>query len=104
MAYSLIELEFQFTDKTTKKWQVGPFASNSYAVQSLKANVKSFNANYDGVTDPLNPEAKGVPSWYNLVTNENGAKLLFSANGYPDVPILNATIITRNETEINLYN
>lgn len=100
--YSMIELEFQFQDKTTKKWQVGPFATNAPAVTDLKVNVKQFNAEYDG-SEVLDPEATGVPSWYDLVTNDNGSKLLFSANGYPEVPILNAAIITRNETDIALY-
>lgn len=97
MAYSTVELEFQFTDKTTKKWQIGPFETN--ALESLKAKIKAFNAKYDGNTGM----GGNIPSWYNLVTNDSGAKLLMSNSGYPNVPILNAVIVNRQETNIPLY-
>lgn len=96
MAYSTVELELQFTDKTTKKWQIGPFATINSA--TLKSNIKSFNEKYSGEAG-----LGGKPSWYDLVTSDSGAKLLLSNSGYPNVPILNAVIVNRQETDIPLY-
>lgn len=103
MAYSIVELEFQFQDKTTKKFQIGPFATSAAAISSMKNNVKAFNEKY-GLSPDMSMEHPARASWYSLITNENGSPLMFSDDGaYPNVPILNATVITRQETDINLY-
>lgn len=88
MAYCEIELEFQFEDKSTKKVTFGPYSETAVAITSLKNNVKTFNeTNSD---------------WYESFVNENGSKLIASGNVYPNSPILNATIITNDITEIPL--
>ena len=105
MATSNIEIVFGFKDNTTKKITVGPFASNSPALASLKTNIIFFNSSYtadtweytingslggDNPADPLNEVT--IP----LIVNKDGYGLLDTK------PIIEAYITTTNITEINL--
>ena len=81
MATSTIKLTFGFEDDTKRDLTLGPFATNSAAVTGAKANVKAFNE-------------MDIPSIEGLILSDDGA----SCTG-----IAAASVITVNETEINLY-
>lgn len=80
MATSDIKLTFGFEDETTRNLNIGPYATNAAALTGAKANIISFNAN------DLN-SVKG---------------LLLSDDGASCTGVIDAHIITVNETEINL--
>ncbi len=88
MDYVDVELEFQFVDKTTKKLTYGPFTINDPMLNTLKENIKTLNATY--------------AQWWENFGNEDGSPLIVAGGVYPNVPILNATIIARSESELNL--
>ena len=80
MATSDLKLTFGYEDETTRNLNIGPYATNAAALAGAKANIISFNVN------DLN-SVKGI---------------LLSDNGANCTGIVDAHIITTNETEINL--
>lgn len=80
MATSTMKLTFGYEDESKRDISFGPFAQNAAAISGAKANIKSFNAN-------------DVSSVADLLLSDDGA----SCTG-----IIAASIITVNETEINL--
>ena len=80
MATTNIKLSFGFTDETTRDLNIGPFATNAAAVTGAKTNIMAFNSN-------------DVNDVAGLILSDDGA----SCTG-----IVAASIITTNETEINL--
>lgn len=80
MATSTMKLSFAFEDETKRDISFGPFATNAAAITGAKANIKAFNQNdVDAI-----------------------AGLLLSDNGASCTGIAAASIVTVNETEINL--
>ena len=79
-ATSTLNLKFGFADETTRDVKIAPFATNAAAIQGAKSNVMAFNAN-------------DVPDIAGLLLSDDGA----SCTG-----IVGASVITVNETEINL--
>lgn len=80
MATSDLKLTFGYQDETTRNLNIGPYATNAAALSGAKANIISFNAN----------ELNSVKS------------ILLSDSGASCTGIVDAHIITTNETEINL--
>ena len=80
MATSDLKITFGYEDESTRNLNIGPYATNAAALSGAKANIISFNAN------DLN-SVKGI---------------LLSDNGASCTGIVDAHIITTNETEINL--
>lgn len=80
MATSELKLKFGYADETTRDVKIAPFATNAAAISGAKVNIMNFNAN-------------DVPSVAGLLLSDSGA----SCTG-----IVGASIITVNETEINL--
>ena len=80
MATSDLKLTFGYEDETTRNLNIGPYATNAAALSGAKTNIISFN------TNDLN-SVKGI---------------LLSDNGASCTGIVDAHIITTNETEINL--
>lgn len=79
-ATSDLKLTFGFEDESTRNLNIGPYSTNAAALSGAKANIISFNAN------DLN-SVKG------LILSDGGANC---------TGIVDAHIITVNETEINL--
>ena len=75
-----LKLTFGFTDETTRKLNIGPYATNAAALTGAKANIISFNSN------DLN-SVKGI---------------LLSDDGASCTGIVDAHILMTNETDINL--
>ena len=80
MATSDLKITFGYEDESTRNLNIGPYATNAAALSGAKANIISFN------TNDLN-SVKGI---------------LLSDNGASCTGIVDAHIITTNETEINL--
>ena len=80
MATSTMKLTFGFEDETKRDFSVGPFGQGAAAISAAKTNIKAFNAN-------------DVDSIAGLLLSDDGA----SCTG-----IIAASIVTVNETEINL--
>lgn len=87
MAYINIELTFQNIDREPKKMIIGPFRTNAPFLNNLKTNIKTFNTTTEEQV-----------AWYNSV-GINGKGLLMQGQ-YPNVPIIEAAIITTNETDV----
>ncbi len=80
MATSNIKLTFGFADESTGNLNLGPYAETAAAVMGAKQNIIDFNTN-------------SVDDIQSLILSESGA----SCTG-----IVDAHIITVEETEINL--
>lgn len=80
MATSTLKLTFGFGDESKRDLSLAPFATNAAAISGAKANIKAFNASDTAVI----------------------AGLLLSDAGASCTGIAAASIITVNETEINL--
>ena len=80
MATSTMKLTFAFEDETKRDISFGPFGQGAAAISGAKTNIKAFNAN-------------DVDSVAGLLLSDDGA----SCTG-----IIAASIVTVNETEINL--
>lgn len=92
MSYVNIELEFKFQDETTKKITYGPYQTDTAITSTLASRIIAANiedAEYN---------------WTDGIINSNGSPLIPNSveNIYPNVPIVNAAIITTDETPINL--
>jgi len=79
-ATSDIKLTLGFTDDSTRNLNIGPFATDAAALTGAKANIMAFNDN-------------DVTTIQGLILSDGGA----SCTG-----IVDAHIITVDETEINL--
>lgn len=79
-ANSDLKLTFGFADETSRNLNIGPYATTAAALSGAKANIINFNTN----------ELDSVKS---LILSDDGA----SCTG-----IIDAHIITVNETDINL--
>ena len=68
MSSSTLSVNFAFSDATTKVYSMGPFASNSVAVQQFKMRLKMFNS-VDETTQ------KKFTNLSEILKSENGAEL-----------------------------
>lgn len=89
MSYAQIELALKFEDESTGKLTFGPYATNSAAISGLKQRIKGFNAG-TSITG----------GWYGDIVNADESKLVQPGGTYPNVPIVEATIVTTNETRV----
>ncbi len=87
MAYINVEIVFQNIDREQKKLTIGPFRTTAPFLNNLKTNIKTFNTT-------LSEQV----TWYDAI-GINGKGLLMQGQ-YPNVPIIDAAIITTNETDV----
>lgn len=92
MSYVNIELEFKFQDETTKKITYGPYQTDTAVTSTLASKIISANTE------------DSEYNWTDGIVNSNGSPLIPNSaeNIYPNVPILNAAVITTDETDIDL--
>lgn len=70
-AYSQIEFTLDYEDATSSKLTIGPFAEDDTALNSVKAKVMMFNANFSSETAKYSLSKYG-----NLWSGISGAKII----------------------------